>query len=163
MEDAAAVGILDRVADVEEPAQELAQFQRTSAGIGLENRIGVERGDRVLEAVAADEPHGVIRPAVAVRTQTVDRDDPRMFESAGDLSLHEKAGAVGWVVGVAIEDLLEGDLTIELAVERDKHGSETAFGVRTQHPEPSCLTAGRVDRVQGRHDVAAVRPGRAGM
>ena len=33
MEHAAAVGVLDRVADVQEPAEQLAQFQRAAAGV----------------------------------------------------------------------------------------------------------------------------------
>ena len=37
---------------------------------------GVEPLDGLLEAVAADEPHGVIRAAVAVGAQAVDGDDP---------------------------------------------------------------------------------------
>ena len=46
-------------------------------GSAFERLVGVEALDRLLEAVAADEPHGVVRPAVAVGAQAVDRDDAR--------------------------------------------------------------------------------------
>ena len=52
-----------------------------------------KRCDRLLEAVAPDEPHGVIRTAVAVGAQAVDRDDPGVLEPAGDLGLD--AGTAG--------------------------------------------------------------------
>jgi hypothetical protein len=48
VEDAAAVGILDGVADVDAPAQELAQFQRPSADVVLEGLVGVEPLDGLL-------------------------------------------------------------------------------------------------------------------
>ena len=47
-----------------------------------------------LEAVAADEPHGVVGPAVAVGPQPVDRDDAGVLEAAGDLCLQQKTGVV---------------------------------------------------------------------
>ena len=51
--------------------------------------------DGFLEAVAADEPHGVIRAAVAISAQSVDGDDPGMLEAAGDLGLDEESVS-GW-------------------------------------------------------------------
>jgi hypothetical protein len=46
-----------------------------------------------------------------------------VLESAGDLGLEQEPTAAGRVVGVAEEDLLEGDLAIELGVERDEDGA----------------------------------------
>ena len=39
---AAAVGVVDRVADVDEPPQQLAQLQRPPAGVVLQRLVGVE-------------------------------------------------------------------------------------------------------------------------
>ena len=39
---APAVGVVDRVADVDEPPQELPQLQRPPAGVAFERRVGVE-------------------------------------------------------------------------------------------------------------------------
>ena len=48
-----------------------------------------------LRLVAADEPHGVVGPAVAVGAQAVDRHDPGVLQSAGDLGL-EHEPVRGW-------------------------------------------------------------------
>ncbi len=96
----------------------------------------MERGDRLLEAVAPDEPHGVVRPAVAVAAQAVDRHDPGVFEPAGDLGLEDEPGAAGGVVGVVVEDLLERDLAVELGVEGDEDGAQPAAGMGPEDAEP---------------------------
>jgi hypothetical protein len=41
-----------------------------------------------------------------------------MLQSAGDLGFQEEPLAAGRVVGVRFEDLLEGDLTVQLGVQR---------------------------------------------
>ena len=92
----------------------------------LQRLVGVERGDGVLEAVAPDEPHGVVRPAVVVGAQAVDRDDPGVLQPAGDLGLDEEPGPAGRVVGVAVVDLLEGDLAVQLLVEGDEDVAQAA-------------------------------------
>jgi hypothetical protein len=43
--------------------------------------VGVEAIDGLLEAVPADEPHGVVGPALAVVAQAVDRHDGAPFLS----------------------------------------------------------------------------------
>ena len=66
MEDPPAVGIRHRVADADEPGEELAQGQGPLAarGPGL-----VEAHDGLLEALAADESHGIERAALTVGAQ----------------------------------------------------------------------------------------------
>ena len=83
----------------------------------------MEMVDRLLEALAADEPHGVVRAAVAVGAQSVDRDDPGVLEAPGDPGLDEEAGPAGAVVGAVVEDLLDGDLAVELGVEGHEDGA----------------------------------------
>ena len=92
---AAAVGVGNRVAHIQEPAQELAKLQRPLAGVAA--RVGLVKAlDGVLEAVAFDEAHGVEGPAVGVLAQAVDGNDAGMLQAAGDLGLQEEAGtAVG--------------------------------------------------------------------
>ena len=97
MEHAPAVGVLDGVADVDEPPQQVAQLERAAAGVAPERRVGVESLDRLLEAVSPDEPHRVERPLAVVGPQAVDRDDARMLEPAGDLGLD--AGSDGGCPG----------------------------------------------------------------
>ncbi len=149
MEDAAAVGVVDGVADVGEPSEELAQLERVSAGVVAEGSVGVEGVGGLLEAVAADEPHGVVGPAIGVGPESVDRDDAGMLESAGDLGLEEESSAAVGVVGVEVEDLLECDLAVELGVERDEDGAESALGVGPEDAEPQPVGSGRADGVAG--------------
>ena len=101
VEHAAAVRIFDRVADVQEAAQELLLFERATAGISFQGLIGVKRGYGFFEAVTSDEPHGVERASVRVGSDSVDRDDAGVLESAGDLGLDLEAPAAHRVVGIA--------------------------------------------------------------
>ena len=95
-----------------------------------------------MRLVAPDEPHGVVGPAVAVVAQAIDGDDPGVFEAAGDLGLDQEAGPADRVVGVVVEDLLEGDLAVQLAVERHEDGTQAPLGVRPEDAEPLAV-AGR--------------------
>ena len=81
MDHAAGVGVIDGVADVEEAAEQLAQLQRSAAGVVLQRVVAVEVLDGLLERVALDEPHGVIGASAAVGAQAVDRHDARVLQS----------------------------------------------------------------------------------
>ena len=115
----------------------------------LSARVGVEALDRLLEAVALDEPHRVVRPAVVVGAQAVDRDDPGMLQPAGDLGLEQEPTAAGRVVGVLGEDLLERDLAVELGVQGDEDGAQAAGGMGPQDAEPLAVGAGGAGGVAG--------------
>ena len=56
-------------------------------------------------------------------------------------------GAAGGVVGVTVEDLLERHLAIQLGVERDEHGSQSAPGMRSKHAEPLAVAGSRADGI----------------
>ena len=139
VQDSAAVGVVDRVADVGEPPQQLAQPERVAAGAIVFHLVGVEAVGGLLEAVAPDEPHRVVRPPVGVRPQAVDRDDPGVLQAAGDLCLDQEAGAARRVVGVLIEDLLQRHLAVEFGVDRHEDGPQTAAGVGPKDPEPTAV------------------------
>ena len=132
-------------------------------GSSFERVVGVEPLDRLLEAVAADEPHGVVGPAVAVGAQAVDRDDPGVLQPAGDLGLEQEPLAAGRVVGVVVEDLLERHLAVQLGVERDEDGPQAAPGVGAEDAEPLAVGGGRADGVAGGAVgiFADLSPGRA--
>src|SRR5262249_58177411 len=102
VEHAAAVRIVDRVADPEEPPEQLLELQLALAPDGSGPPGGVEPVDRLLQTVAADEPHRVVGPAVGMGAQAVHRHDTGMFQPAGDLGLDEEALAAGRVVGLAV-------------------------------------------------------------
>ena len=95
--------------------------------------------DHFLQAVAADEPHGVVGPAVAVGTQCIDWHDSGVFEAASHFRLQQEAGAAGRIVGVAVENLLQCHLAMQLRVEGDEDGAQAAlaWGLNTRKRSPS--------------------------
>ncbi len=105
MQHAPAVRVIDGVADVKEAAKQLAQLQRMSAPVAFQILVGVVLVDGLLERIAANEPHGVVGPSAFVGPQPVDRNDTRVLQPAGDLSLQQEAGAAGGVVSVPVENL----------------------------------------------------------
>ena len=81
--------IVDRVADVEEAGQELAELDRGARG-GVRRPRLVESGDRLLEGFTSDQPHHIIGTSIVPPAQAVDGDDPRMLEAAGNLGFAEE-------------------------------------------------------------------------
>ena len=59
-----------------------------------------------------------------------------MLELAGDLGLEQEPGAAPRVVGQLGPDLLQGDLAIQLGVDRHADQAEAAPAVRPDDPEP---------------------------
>ena len=103
-----------------------------------------------------DEPHGVVRPAVAVRAQAIHGHDAGVLESPGNLGLDEEPLAADQVVGVVVEDLLEGDFPVQLAIQGDKDGTQPALGVGPQGAEAARRPLGGL----GRRDL---HPGQGGI
>ena len=155
------MGVVDGVADVDKPPQQLAQLQRPGPGSSSAPRLW-NRSIASLRRVALDEPHRVVRAAVGIGAHAVDGDNAGVLEPAGDLGLDHEPLAAGRVVGVLLEDLLEGDLAVQLGVERHEHGPQAAPRMRPQDPEPLAVAGGRADRVSGR-PVDVVIIGFAGL
>ncbi len=108
-----------------------------------------KRCDGLLEAVALDEPHGVVGAAVRRRSQSVDGDNPRVLQPAGDLGLDQKPLTADRVVGVVVEDLLERHLAVQLAIQGHEHRAQPAARVRPQDAETLTVACGRADGVTG--------------
>ena len=104
------------LADVHEVGEHAPQRQGPLARVAIGCLGLVKPRDRRLQAVSANEPHRVIGPAVLVLSQPVDRDDPGVLQAAGHLGLEHEPLAVLGVVGMALEDLLEGDLAMQLLI-----------------------------------------------
>ena len=149
MKHASAVSVLDGIADVGETPQQPPQLQRASAGILRVRPGGMEVIDRLLEALSLDEPHGVVGPAAVVGPQPVYRHDAGVFKPAGDLGLEHEAGAAEQIVGVRVEDLLEGNLAVQLRVQGHEDGAQATLGVRPQDAEPLSVGGGRADGIAG--------------
>ena len=153
MEDAPAVRVGDGITDVDKPSQELAQGQCPLPAVAAGHVCLVETADRVLEAVALDEAHGIVGPAVGIRAQPVDRHDPGMLQPAGDLRLQEKARTALRVVGVLALNLLQRHLAVQLLILGDKHFTQAASGMRPQ----DAITQSRACGLGGRRRSGRVR------
>ena len=105
--------------------------------------------DGHLERIAADEPHGVIRPAVAVAAQAVHRNDARVLQTAGNFGLGHEPLAGDRIVGVAIQNLLERHFTVKFCVQRDEDGAQPALGMRPQDAKSLAQGRGRAQRIVG--------------
>src|SRR5262249_39617308 len=92
--------------------------------------------DRLLEADAADQPHGVIRAPILVGPQAVDRHDSGVLQAAGDLGFTDEPGAAVRVVGCSELDLLQGDITAQLFIPGEEDRAEPTAGVRADDAEP---------------------------
>ncbi len=107
----------------------------------------------LLEAVSPDEPHGVVRPAVGVLTEPVDRNDSRVLQTSGNPGFLQEPVAAVRVIGVIVEDALECDLAVELDIARDKNGTKPTMSVGSQNVEPLAIrprcgrgiTGGRIE------------------
>ncbi len=68
MEDPSAVGIIDGVANVDEPSEQIAERQRLLAWIVVQAPITVVSGNRFLESITLDKAHRIVRSAVGKST-----------------------------------------------------------------------------------------------
>ena len=84
------VGVLDRVADVDQPAQQLPQFQAPLSRVTLGLISFVEPLDGGLQAVSFDEPHRIKWPPITVLPEPIDRYDTWVLQAAGDLGFEEE-------------------------------------------------------------------------
>ena len=90
-----------------------------------------------------------------------------MLQPAGDLGFEEEPGAAGGIVGVVVEDLLEGDFAVKLAVERDEDRAQPAACMGPQHAETLAVAGGwpqtrpwrRLRRRRARSDASPSRRG----
>ena len=116
MHDAPPCRIVNRVADVHEGIEQLRQLER----IGLARFPPfVIRLESLLERLATQKPHGVIRlPGVVATFELVDGDNIGMFQLAGDPCFTDEApsgGGVGRLVGA---NVLQRDFALQIRIER---------------------------------------------
>ena len=141
MEHAAAVRVFDRVADVEEPAEQLPELDAPhrcrATAVGFPPAPSeVELPDRRRQAFAADEPHRVIRTPGRVAAQAVDRDDPRVLQLPGDLGLQDEPRALVLPPREPVLDDLQRHLALQLAVPRHPDLPDPSLGVQPDRLEP---------------------------
>ena len=110
----------DRIANVDETPQHLAELERMAGKIGrgrlarrgrrrfaavgcvgIGKSVSVKPLDGPFERLAANEFHGVERPTVGILAQAIDGHDARMFQPPGDLGFLNEALPAGRIVGIA--------------------------------------------------------------
>ncbi len=166
--DAAAVRVGDRVAGVDQAAQQPAEGDLAPARLARGVLLGVEPLDRAAEGLALDQPHRVVRPPVGISAQAVDRHDPRMLQPPGEPGLEQEPRLAGRVVRVVRPQLLHRDLAIELRVDRQEDLAQPPARMGPHDPEP-LVDRRRGGRAIGRGTPAApviegpARGGRSGV
>src|SRR5262249_12914247 len=80
------------------PAQFMAKFRGPLARIPRGAFLPVEALDDLLEGVPFDKAHGVVRSAVGVLAEAVDRDDARVLQPSRNLRLQDEAAAFVLVI-----------------------------------------------------------------
>src|SRR5262249_55227088 len=92
MDNAACVRVSDRVADVNEVPEQLTERLRSRIRQASLGAHGVELFDLALEiAVALNVAHYEIRPPLDVEAHKMNRQERRVFQPRGHLSLDQQA------------------------------------------------------------------------
>jgi hypothetical protein len=126
--------VADAYKSTEQPAKREYTFTRR-----LAVRAGMmELPDGFLEGFSLDKPRGVVRATIRVLAQAVDRNNPWVLKAPRDLSLEQEPCPALTCVGLLVLDLLERNLAIQFAVERDKHPAEPSFGVQASNLKSLC-------------------------
>src|SRR5262249_45392580 len=125
-----------RMTNTHESPEKLAQRQCSLARVapGLVDRVEPRNG--LFEALASDEPHGVVGAAVGVAAQAIDRHDPRMLQFPGDLGFEHEPGPAPRIIGIPVLDLLQRHLAAQLLVAGQVDLTESPLGVRPKDLEP---------------------------
>src|SRR5262245_59619759 len=112
MQNAPAVGVSDGVANIDKPLQQLTELDAVKAR-GLQP-VGfrMKTLDRVMQAIAFDESHGVERPAVGIRAQAIYRHNGRVLKPASNLRLRHEPRAVFRFPRKAFLKLFERDFAV---------------------------------------------------
>ena len=130
------------------PASEYSLIRSRRAGTtfspasGGEGTWRVKRLDRFLQAVALDEPHRVVRPAVVVLAEPVHGHDAGMLQASGNFSFQHKTSPAVVMVSVVFLQLFERDFAVQLRVECDRDLAESAAGMGPQNAEARCRGRG---------------------
>ena len=138
MDDPPAVGVLDRLADLHQSPEQLAEPHRRP-------RPGaVILPDRVPEAVPPDQPHRVEGPPPGIPAHAVDGHDPGVLQHPGDPPFQDEPDTALGVVGAVLPDRLQRDLTPEIPVDGPVDQPQAPLGVQGQDLEPGGRLPGRV-------------------
>ena len=138
MDDPAAVGIGDRVADCQRSAQELPQCDMPT-GVAAVPRpvLFVQAIDGRRQGLSLDQPTHEVRHARDPPRRGIHRHDARMLQHARDVRLELEPLAVPRVVCKRGLELLQGHLAAELLVERHEDIARPPAVEQAEDAEPA--------------------------
>src|SRR5262249_47594614 len=96
----------------------------------------VEALDRLLERLPFDESHRIIRAAIGMTAQAIDRHDPRVLQPPGDLRFQQEPRLADRVMGVVAPQLLQRDLAVQLGVQGQEDLAQPPARVGPDNAEP---------------------------
>src|SRR5688572_13275532 len=88
--------------------------------------------DRLPQALPANKPHRVVRKPFLIDSQSIDRNNAWMLQSAGDVSLRQEPVADGLIWFLLGLQFFEGDLAVNLFVDGQPHLAHAAGCVAAQ-------------------------------
>src|SRR5262249_3179436 len=135
MDDASVLRVGDCVARVDETAPQPPDRDLPLTGLAQGPLLTVEPLDRLLQGLPLDESHRIIRAAIGISAQAIDRHDPRVLQPASDLGLQEEARLADRIISVVGPELLQSDLAIQFGVESQEDLAQPTSGMRPDDPE----------------------------
>jgi hypothetical protein len=123
MQDPPTVGVGDGVADCHEPGDQLSE--RNSLRMSTSQTfILMVIGDRLGEGAGSQPPHRETRAVdCRDRSESIHRNDPRMFQFPGHLNLEEEPPLS--CLGIVISHAFDSDWTVKLGVEASVNAALT--------------------------------------
>jgi hypothetical protein len=95
----------------------------------------VKTRDGLCQAIAADEAHRIIGPAIGILAKGIDRDDARVFQASRHNCFKHEPGLSLELTRVPAVHLLEGDLAMEISIESDEDLAKATLRVWAQYLE----------------------------
>ena len=125
----------NRVAHIDKPVQQEPEFEARIIRRGPR----VESRDGLPQRLSLDEAHRIEDAPIGMGPHSVNRNDARMFEPAGDPGFDQEPLSPEDVAAVLSSYLLECNLPLELRVFGDENLAKAPFRMRMDNPIPDGL------------------------
>jgi hypothetical protein len=130
MQNASRMRVFNGGANDDESIQQPAQLEIKGSLVGRSALMQID--DRLAQTFSLNHPHGVIRSAIGVAAQPVDRNNSGVFQVRGDFSLAQESIAAVVIVDETALNLLERDKAVELCVAREVNTADASLRMQIQ-------------------------------
>ena len=166
MQNLAVVRVLHSVADIDQAVDQIAKLPlagirklvggrrsgstcRGVSGLGLvATGLAVKPTDGVEQALTTNEAHRVKRSAIVEVPQSVNRHNAGVLKTARDFRLDDESRLGILAAGILEFDFFEGDLAVQLLIERHMHAAQPTFSMWSQNSEPQFRLVHLVERAR---------------